>query len=349
MITTHAAGGWGLNQPPDRPDAEAPAVEFVGRDRSESDREDHTDEAESPLQTSLAAPSPDSDSPRPNNPVLREFQRAFGLTPSPKKILRAYNPISWFHRRGILRVVSRLKKRLPDVGGSLFLTFTVNPALFATEAAAFEHARAHLRRVFFELRKGVEWQGKHYEINAPYCVKVEFHQSGWAHFHAVFLTRRYVPGALLSELWGLGRTDVRRISNHDFHYLLKYVTKGGELPEWVLDRKRLRVFQTSPGFYREEPKSEEAPKPAEPRIPFRVRKSSTIRERIHRWSRTALYGYGPDKWDQIALRAPFSELFDELVYSVALAGRYLGGGQIQINDEKELEEWIQQRIPQPQP
>ena len=31
MITTHAAGGWGLNQPPDRQRAGAAAVELVGR------------------------------------------------------------------------------------------------------------------------------------------------------------------------------------------------------------------------------------------------------------------------------------------------------------------------------
>lgn len=159
-------------------------------------------------------------------------------------VLRAYNPVSWFHPKGIHRVLAGLKPLLPDVGGSLFLTFTVNPALFESPRSAFQHARSRLRRVFFELRKGVEWEGKRYVIDAPYCVKVEFHRNGWAHFHVIFRTRRYVPGELLTALWKLGRTDVRRISDAKFRYLLKYVTKGGELPDWVLDFKWLRVWQS---------------------------------------------------------------------------------------------------------
>jgi hypothetical protein len=163
-------------------------------------------------------------------------------------VLREFNPVSWFHPRGIYRVLARLKPRLPDVGGKLFLTFTFNPALYGDASSAFDHGRDRLRRVFFRLRKGVTWEGKPYVINAPYAVKVEFHQNGWAHFHAVFLTRNYLPGSLLNHLWGLGRTNVRRISNQKFRYLLKYVTKGGGLPEWVLGRTRLRVFQSSRGF-----------------------------------------------------------------------------------------------------
>ena len=142
------------------------------------------------------------------------------------QILRPYNPASWFHPVGIRKVLAKLEPRLPDVTGMLFLTFTFNPALFADPSLAFETGRDRLRRVFFKLRHGVEWKGKTYLIDAPYCVKVEFHANGWAHFHAVFLTRRYVPGDLLNALWELGRTNVGRIRNKTFRYLLKYVTKG---------------------------------------------------------------------------------------------------------------------------
>ena len=110
-------------------------------------------------------------------------------------VLREYIPASWFHARGIYKVLARLNPRLPDVGGNLFLTFTVNPALYASPAAAFEHARDRLRRIFYRLRRGVTWEGKKYVIDAPYAIKVEFHQNGWAHFHVVFLTQRYLPGA----------------------------------------------------------------------------------------------------------------------------------------------------------
>jgi len=256
-------------------------------------------------------------------------------------VLRAYNPISWFHTLGIYRVLARLKPRLPDVGGCLFLTFTTNPALYACPSTAFDHARDRLRRIFYALRNGVEWEGKRYVIDAPYAIKVEFHKNGWAHFHVIFLSRRYVPAALITHLWGLGRTDVRRIKNEKFHYLLKYVTKGGALPDWVLARKRLRVFQPSHGFCKPEPEDEEreeGEKMPPPMCP-KKRASYTLGERLTRWSKTALLGHGSD-CEQIPLSAPFTELFNELVYSVAVAGRYLGNGEIQINDRRELIPWI---------
>jgi hypothetical protein len=62
-------------------------------------------------------------------------------------VLRACNPISWFHAKGIHRVLARLVPRLPDVAGCLFLTFTVNPALYSCPSTAFDHARDRLRRV----------------------------------------------------------------------------------------------------------------------------------------------------------------------------------------------------------
>jgi hypothetical protein len=249
-------------------------------------------------------------------------------------ILRPYNPASWFHAGGIWKVLARLEPKLPDVGGRLFLTFTFNPALFADPSLAFDQGRDHLRRMFYKLRQGVQWEGIRYVIDAPYCVKVEFHQNGWAHFHVVFLTRRFLPAPLLNELWGYGRTNVQRIRNHTFRYLLKYVTKGGGLPEWVKRRTRLRIFQSSRGFYII---------PSEPKAPSektgRTCRFGTIGERIIRWSKTALIQEG-DQFGQIILGAPFKELLDELILSVARAGRYLGNGHIQINDSKELLPWI---------
>lgn len=266
-----------------------------------------------------------------------------GGPPPLRGVLRAYNPISWYHEKGIHRVLARLRPRLPDVAGCLFLTFTTNPALYSCPSTAFDHARDRLRRVFHRLRVGVAWEGKRYRIASPYAVKVEFHANGWAHFHAVFLTRRYLPGELLTVLWGLGRTDVRRINNQRFHYLLKYVTKGGGLPDWVLGRNRIRIFQPSKGFCRaEEPAKDEADAAPEAETAdetTRKRASCTIGERMARWKRTALLGHG-EECRQVSLWAPFSELFAELVYSVAVVGRYLGNGEILINDARDLYPWI---------
>jgi hypothetical protein len=252
-------------------------------------------------------------------------------------VLREYVPVSWFHRRGIYRVLARLEPRLPDVGGKLFLTFTINPLLFADPLAAFEHARDRLRRVFYRLRHGATWEGKRYVVSAPYAVKLEFHKNGWAHFHVVFLTHNYVPGGLLNELWSLGRTHVRRINNEKFRYLLKYVTKGGGLPEWVRGRARLRVFQSSPGFLRP---ADEARKPMNRKTPFkRKRRTSTLGERMERWRRTALLERG-ERFRQVILSAPFFELVAVLIFPVAKEGRYLGGGRFQINDTEQIIPWI---------
>ena len=250
------------------------------------------------------------------------------------RVLRPYNPASWFHSVGIWKVLAKLEPRLPDVGGRLFLTFTFNPALFADPSKAFDQGRQHLRRIFYKLRKGIEWEGKLYRIDAPYCIKVEFHQNGWAHFHVVFLTRRFLPGAMLTQLWGYGRTNVGRIRNHTFRYLLKYVTKGGGLPEWVKGRTRMRIFQSSRGFYKT---------PNEPKEPAKktglTRKFNTIGERMIRWGKTALLQEG-ENFRQLILGAPFADLLADLILPVAEAGRYLGNGHILINDASEIMPWI---------
>ncbi|MFT3782459.1 MAG: hypothetical protein QM790_10635 [Nibricoccus sp.] len=251
-------------------------------------------------------------------------------------VLRPFNPISWFHSRGIKRVLARLEPRLPDVSRCLFLTFTINPLLFADPSAAFEHARAELRKIFYKLRNGVEWQGQAHRIDVPYAVKVEFHRNEWAHFHVIFLTRRFLPAGLLNELWGLGRTNVRRITNDRFRYLLKYVTKGGTLPDWVKDRSRLRVFQASRGFLKKTTKKETPPTA----IKRKRRKSNeTLGERIERYRHTALFQSGT-RFSHLPIRAPFEELQGLHILPAAEERRYLGNGHFQISDMQQIEEWI---------
>jgi len=55
-------------------------------------------------------------------------------------------------------------------------------------------------KFFFQLQNGVEHNGKIYTINAHCCVKVEFHESRWVHYHVIFLTHRFLPKGLLAEL-----------------------------------------------------------------------------------------------------------------------------------------------------
>jgi hypothetical protein len=167
----------------------------------------------------------------------------------PPLILSEFTPKSWLHHKGIHKVLRDLLPRMPEVSGKLFITFTVDPKLFSGPASAYDKTRDRIRRFFNKLKHGVEWKGKTYCLDCPYCVKTEFHQSGFAHFHVLFLTKRFLPGALINHHWKYGRTNVKRIKSKDFHYLLKYVTKGGgQLPPWVLDKKRIRIFQPCTGF-----------------------------------------------------------------------------------------------------
>ncbi|PXA04354.1 hypothetical protein DDZ13_07425 [Coraliomargarita sinensis] len=261
--------------------------------------------------------------------------------------LKPYVPASWFHPLGIHKVLKRFWHRLPNVAGCLFVTFTIDReamrALGYGPSEAFDLTRDRIRRIFYLLRKGVEWNGIIYRIPEAYCTKVEFHadEEGWPHFHCIWLTRRFIPAELLAHLWSYGRTNVKRITNDDFHYLLKYVCKSSRVPEWVQDRERMRIFQPSKGFLI----SEDKPAKEESVPTGKKRPVSTIRERLHKWSCTATIVTEDenepfDRVRQVSLYKPFQEIFDRLVYAAAVAGRYLGSGKIQINRKEQLYPWL---------
>lgn len=258
--------------------------------------------------------------------------------PSDEQTIKEFVPASWFHPVGIFKVLSRIWDCLPDVSGKLFLTFTLDPKNYSSEEAAFDDSREWLRKVFFRLRHGVEHEGKRYVIDAPYCVKVEFHESGWVHYHVILLTRRFLPKELLADLWGLGWVKVQRITNKDFHYLLKYVTKPDDLPEWVKGRKRLRVFQTTTGFLKAAPKPGRANDRLDKLKDRCKRASFTIGERFKRWACMAsLHRFGRAR--TVRFRIPYREIFDHLVLSAALDGRYKGSGKI-IVPKGGLQLWL---------
>ncbi len=259
-------------------------------------------------------------------------------------ILSRFCPASWHHPQGIHKIFRRLQPRLPEVSGSLFVTLTHDRTQFAGPAAAYNAGRPHIRKVMHSLRKGIRWGGKFYQITDPYCVKLEFHndEDGWPHYHLIILTRRFLPVELLYEIWGYGRCNVRRISNDDFHYLLKYVAKSGEYPAWVRTRQRLRVFQPSHGFMKPMINPKQAPQQcaedAEVTALKPKRASFTIGERLHHWARMALLKYD-GKFRTLIMALPFQELFDVLILSIAEAKRYLGNGFIKINHRKQLIPW----------
>ena len=267
-------------------------------------------------------------------------------------VIKEHIPCSWFHPKGVHKVVERLKPRLPDVNRSLFVTLTLDRSYFLEQrmgpSEAYDFVRGHIRKVFHKPRKGVKWEGNTYKIKASYCTKVEFHDDpeGWPHFHIVWLTRKFIPAELLASLWGYGRVNVQRITNSKFNYILKYVCKSGQVPNWVKRRKRIRIFQSSRGFL----KKLEQKKPTKSGPKQSRKKLGTIGERIDNFGKTALliddrFHDIPVRYTQIQLNDHFKILLDRLVYSIAQDGRYLGDGKIQIIGKEDFYPWIKTQNP----
>lgn len=253
-------------------------------------------------------------------------------------VLTEYTPDSWFHDKGAFKAKKRVLSRFPEISGNLLITLTVNPNLFKNPSSAFDYSRDRIRRVFYHLRKGVYWKGKFYQLNAPYWVKVEFHKNEFSHFHIVFLTNRFLPGELINHLWKIGRTNIKRIDLKGINYLLKYITKNGELPNWVKERKRLRITQASKGFYIE---LEQKKKESIDSIQKRQLKdnSLTIGERMEKWKRIAVFQNGK-RFRQISLFIPFREILGRNLVSIAQQGRYLGNGMVKINKTEDIILWL---------
>jgi hypothetical protein len=132
---------------------------------------------------------------------------------------------------------------------------------------------------------------------------------------------------------------VQRVTNTGFHYLLKYVTKPDDLPEWVRKRKRLRVFQTSHGFLSGEPKKKKLKGPLDEFKREVHRASYTMDERFWRWACMAVMRHN-GLARTVRFQVPYREIFDHLVLSAALDGRYKGSGEIIINRKDGLAQWL---------
>ena len=103
----------------------------------------------------------------------------------------------------------------------------------------------------------------------------------------------------------------------------------------MLKRKRLRVYQTTKGFLKPLPPEPKTISLKEPR----KRASYTIDERFWRWACMAVIRQH-GKARTVKFQIPYRELFDQLVLSAALAGRYKGNGEIIITRKDGLIKWL---------
>jgi len=129
-----------------------------------------------------------------------------------------------------------------------FVTLTLDRAVYPDPEAAYDLAKRHLREFIYALRR---------EYSIPrWCWKLEFHapdeRTGeiYPHWHLLLDYKRPIPAETLERLWGKGRTQIRGVCDEGMKYLFKYVGKGADsLPEWILSRRSIRLFQTSKGFF----------------------------------------------------------------------------------------------------
>lgn len=169
-------------------------------------------------------------------------------------------PNFWTERNAAAKRRQMKRRGMPELEGGRFITVTVKrtqeredgTTYLLSPEEAYELGKERLRRFIFRLKRK-------YRIRRWFW-KMELHQPDefgeqYAHWHFWFDYGGHIPGEELTQAWGLGRTDIRRVRRKEWDYLFKYMCKeAGELPEWLASKTKVRLFQTSMGFF---PKSEE--------------------------------------------------------------------------------------------
>lgn len=164
--------------------------------------------------------------------------------------LYPYCPPSFLTVLGSLAAVRRIKRRgFPEsLRNWRFVTLTIDRSEYPDPSEGYDLAKRHLRKFIYALRKK-------YAIRR-WCWKLEFHERDertgevYPHWHLLLDYKRPIPCEEITALWGKGRTEIKGVTDSRFDYLFKYVAKSVDLlPDWVLSRRQIRMFQTSSGFF----------------------------------------------------------------------------------------------------
>jgi hypothetical protein len=203
---------------------------------------------------------------------------------------------NWATPSGVAKKRRQIERQgIPELKGRRFLTLTLDPEFFGfCPITGYLAGKEHMRRFLEAGRLAGLW-----DRDAWWCWKLEFQKNTWAHWHLIIdRTKKFTVEEMskIHKIWGLGRTNCRRISQSKFGYQFKYAFKGvfqddSEdsglcLPLWFLDFHtvssngskpstfaRVRFWQTSKGFYTDSRKT--LSKASAPVSSFRPR---TVRE-----------------------------------------------------------------------
>lgn len=170
------------------------------------------------------------------------------------KLVRTNN-IGWWTPEGARSNGAALAKKLTETisGPVVLLTLTVQPSKHGDPYTAYKWGVKTLRNVMCDLRRVVP---------VPrYMWKLEVQQNEYPHWHLIIPARwtkqqkRLAIAAILRR-WRAGSgeagqgVDVRLCRDASaVGYLCKYVAKSPEWPDWMQDRIRIRIVQTSRGFF----------------------------------------------------------------------------------------------------
>lgn len=223
------------------------------------------------------------------------------LFPGPPFIvveLRPYAPPSFWTTQGAWAKRRQLEKRgFPtDLRNWRFITLTLDPQKYPDPCLGWLLGKRHLRVFVYRLKKL-------YGIRR-WCWKLEFHEPDeitgevYPHWHLLIDYKAKIDKDEIARLWGKGRTNIKRVDNQDFEYLFKYATKVlDNVPDWILSRTCVRLFQTSRGFLpiaaggvtKEKEQREPSPRQRDSDHVTETKNNGindeTIGERLKRWSR----------------------------------------------------------------
>jgi hypothetical protein len=141
----------------------------------------------------------------------------------------------------------RLAKRFAGVKG-LFITLTYDRAPYSSPLECFRRQsdERHVRRFIERLGAAVGAS-----LTSRWIRKLEFHESGWPHWHLCIDWPSRIPREVVAQCWGHGFVNVKRVTPERCFYFAKYIAKGGTVPGWVymLRIRECKVIATSPGFW----------------------------------------------------------------------------------------------------
>jgi len=150
----------------------------------------------------------------------------------------------------------RLRPALKKWQAVSMLTLTLDPSKFDGPEQAFREV-GKKRWVAECIRK---LNRKNLLKSTSWVYALEFHKSGWPHWH-VLVETPFIDKHKLQAAWARGNCWVSRSrgfknSNHAVHYVTKYAIKSDAgFPEWVLNYKgKLRRLSTSRGLCPAEPR-----------------------------------------------------------------------------------------------